>query len=212
MRRYPPGPRNFNAAIGLTWRHAACLWRDPLKFVESLRRFGDLVFFRAFGYRIYVANHPRLIREVLINKRDAFRKSPRDTRAVRQLLGNGVLVSEGDFWLRQRRLLQKAFHSSRMDAYASVVVGQTLRKLREWQHADVVDVAEEMTDLTIRIAAQTMFGVDLAERTTDLSQAARVLSDQFSHESRAYYIAPVAAPAAAEAETVGHGSLRPVHL
>lgn len=189
-RKYPPGPTNWNAAFGLTWRHAWRLWWNPLGFIDDLRKYGDLSFFRLFGIKAYVANHPDLIRDVLITKRNCFRKLERDVRAVRQLTGNGIIVSEGDHWLRQRRMLQPAFHVSRMAGYGDAAVGQTERALERWQTETDLDVADEMTDLTLRIAAKTMFDLELGEKNQDLVESAKFLSQTFIQEIRALFTFP----------------------
>jgi cytochrome P450 len=189
-RKYPPGPINWNAAIGLTYRHMLRLWWNPLQFVRDMGTYGDLVFFRMFGVRAYIANHPQLIRDVLIAKREHFRKLPRDVRAVRQLTGNGIIVSEGDLWLRQRRLLQTAFHTRRMTGYAESMVQQTEQLLERWPDNVEVDIAQEMTQLTMRIAAKTMFDLDLTDGKRELVEAAQVLSHAFIEEIRSILTLP----------------------
>jgi len=189
-RRYPPGPANYSAWIGLTWRHAFRLWWDALGFLDQLRTYGDISFFRLFGVRAYAVNHPELIREVLVTQREKFHKLPRDVRAVRQIVGQGVLVSEGDFWRRQRRLLQPAFHMSRMEHCATAAVEQAARMLQRWADAKTVDVPAEMSDVTMRIAAQAMFTIDLGPQDGELVTAARTLSTELIGEIHALFTLP----------------------
>src|SRR5512145_2620145 len=103
--RYPPGPLNFNAYIGLTWRHLFLLWYDPLNYTLSLaRNYGDLVFLRVFGYRAYQVNHTALIHEVLVSKAKQFAKLSGPLNAIRQFVGDGIITYEGEPWRRQRLL------------------------------------------------------------------------------------------------------------
>ncbi len=190
MHRYPPGPINFNALFGLTWRHAFRLWRDALGFLDALRAYGDIAFFRLFTVRAYVVNHPDLIREVLVTQREKFRKLPRDVRAVRQITGDGIIVSDGETWRRHRRLVQPAFHASRMEQYATLTVDQTRRMLDRWQQSPTLDVPAEMSDLTMRISLRAMFGIELKREDKGLVEAARILSDTFIREIHAVFTLP----------------------
>src|SRR5262249_58591455 len=76
---------------------------------------------RYYNFRVYFVNHPSYIEEVLVNQNRKFIKG-RILRANKRLFGNGLLTSEGDFWLRQRRLAQPAFHRARIASYADTMV------------------------------------------------------------------------------------------
>ncbi len=192
--RYPPGPINFNAWFGLTWRHAFRLWHNAIGFLDDMREYGDISFFRLLTVRAYIVNHPDLIRQVLVTERDKFRKLPRDVRAIRQITGDGIIVSEGESWLRQRRLVQPAFHASRMGHYADVTVQQTQRLLDRWADKDVADVPTDMSDLTMRISAETMFDIQLDARNGEFVEAARILSDTFIREIHSIFTLPDSLP------------------
>ena len=108
--RYPPGPMNWFAPLGLTWRHALHNWLDPLHFVSSLARdYGDIAFFKMFWYSCYQLNHPDLVREVLVAKSRVYLKEPRQMGVLSQFTGQGVITTEGPAWIRQRRIMQPAF-------------------------------------------------------------------------------------------------------
>ena len=80
-----------------------------MAFIDALRPFGDLVYFRLGPVRAYVINHPALIHEALLDHARHIRKVPRVSRVLAQVDGRGLIVSEGDVWRRQRRLVQPAF-------------------------------------------------------------------------------------------------------
>src|SRR5712664_2190167 len=102
-------------------------------------------------FRLYFVNHPELIRAVLITKGKNFRKLEEHTRVLKQFAGNGLVASEGDLWLRQRRLVQPAFHACRMSRYAQVVVDHTRRMLDSWRCGTIVNMPDEMRQLTAAI-------------------------------------------------------------
>src|SRR5947209_2784872 len=119
---YPPGPRDwcFGLTVGLR------SLRQPLAFLrETAREYGDIAYVRVGPYHSYVINHPDLIREVLVTRGKQFRKWEAQKRIFRKIDGEGLINSEGDFWLRQRRLIQKAFHHRRLARYAQAAVELT---------------------------------------------------------------------------------------
>jgi cytochrome P450 len=170
---FPPGPRprwwggNFKA-----YR------RDPLGFLTMCARtYGDIVGMRYYNYRTYFLNHPDFIEAVLVTHNRKFIKG-RALRANRRLLGNGLLTSEGDFWLRQRRLAQPSFHRARVAAYAETMVRYTERMLEGWRDADARDVHQEMMRLTLGIVAKTLFDADVEGDARDVGEALEVVMEQ----------------------------------
>ncbi len=165
--KLPPGPapdswsgsfRNYN--------------RDPLSYLPQLARdYGDIVVMRFYKFRVFYISHPDYIEEVLVNQARKFIKG-RILRANKRLFGKGLLTSEGDFWLRQRRLAQPAFHRARIASYAQVMVKFAERLLESWRDGETRDIHAEMMRLTMQIVAKTLFdaGVD-----SDAQQVGRAL-------------------------------------
>jgi cytochrome P450 len=163
--------------------------RDILGFyAEMQRKYGDMVYMRLGPYRDYTVFHPDLIRELLVTKARCFEKMPWQRRVFAQWNGNSILLSEGDFWLRQRRLVQPAFHPRRLQNYAAAMVNCTTRLLNGWQTALAergqwqIDVVKAMTDLTIEIIAKTLFDADVAGAARQLGEAVSVLNDVAMYE------------------------------
>src|SRR5262249_51336992 len=101
-------------------------------------------------------------------------------RMNRLLLGNGLLSSDGDFWLRQRRLIQPAFARQRLASYAGPMV-EFARQMRDrWQDGAVRDVYADMRELTLEIAAHTFFGADAAGKGPEVHRALRAVMEGFS--------------------------------
>ena len=95
------------------------------------------------------------------------------------VLGKGLLTSEGDLWLRQRRLIQPAFSRQRIASYASIMVNAAEQVLNEWRPGQTRDILVEMMRLTLAIAAQTLFGTDVSGNATVVNQALQVLQQSF---------------------------------
>jgi cytochrome P450 len=138
--------------------------------VESAKKYGDIVFFKVGNERIYLFNHPDLIRDVLVTNQKNFIKSRALVRAKR-VLGEGLLTSEGDFHLRQRRLAQPAFHRDRIAAYGRSMVEYAVRARSRWVVASRIDVHDEMMKLTLAIVAKTLFSADVENEATEIGDA-----------------------------------------
>src|SRR5215210_7967642 len=123
---------------------------DSLAFVERCaREFGDVVRTRFLYVPALFLFHPDHVEYVLASGSKNFIKAASlRSPFFHRLVGNGLVTSEGDFWRRQRRLAQPAFHRDRVEAYAETMVGYAGRMLARWRDAEVLDAHEEMMLLT----------------------------------------------------------------
>src|SRR3954467_14273721 len=169
LRTKPPGPRAlFPGHMLLQFA------RRRLPFlIESAARYGDIVFFKVGKERIYLFNRPDLIRDVLVTNQKNFTKSRALVRAKR-LLGEGLLTSEGELHLRQRRLAQPAFHRDRLAAYGRSMVEDGGRTAGRWSNEEELDVHNEMMKLTLAIVARTLFSADVENEATEIGDALTV--------------------------------------
>jgi cytochrome P450 len=147
--------------------------------VESAEKYGDIVFFRVGNERIYLFNHPDLIRDVLVTNQKNFTKSRALVRAKR-VLGEGLLTSEGEFHLRQRRLAQPAFHRDRILAYGRSMVDYADRTSSRWGNAQSLDMHQEMMRLTLAIVARTLFSADVENEASEIGEALTVTFAAFN--------------------------------
>jgi cytochrome P450 len=176
----PPGPKGTWLAGNLP-----DFRRDRLDFLlRCAREFGDFVSLRFGPRRIILLSHPEAIEEVLVTQNANFIKHFA-LRFNPLVLGNGLLTSEGNFWLRQRRLIQPVFSKQRIASYAEVMVDYTRRMLDQWQPGQDVDVLAEMTQLTLAIAAKVMFDADVEGEARDVGTALTVAMECFTHRFNA---------------------------
>src|SRR5277367_5161061 len=125
LGKYPPGPNSGKR--GNIGGQLGAVKRDPLGFFKHCARtYGDITAIRYLNFRSFYINNPEYIEDVLVNNARKFHKGPA-LQANKGVFGEGLLTSEGDFWLRQRRLAQPAFHRARIAAYAETMVGYTER-------------------------------------------------------------------------------------
>jgi len=168
MQAQPPGPKG-EPVLGSTRRYA----RDPFTFMQQVgRAYGDIARFRLADRDTYMLTNPRDVEEVLVAGERAYRKPVFGDDAVQELLGNGLLLSEGEFWREQRKRAQPAFDPRRISAMGEMMVDHAERHVADWESGDVVDIREEMAELTVGIIADAMFDVRLDHETISEVQAA----------------------------------------
>jgi cytochrome P450 len=171
----PPSPPG-----SLLTGNAAEFRRDRLAFMmRCAREYGDVTATRLGHRRVLLVNHPDLIEEVLVThsrhfiKHFALRLNP-------LVLGNGLLTSENDFWLRQRRLIQPAFNRSRLAAYGPPMVAAAERVLAEWTPGETREMLSEMSRITLDIAAKTLFDADVHDSANEVRDALQFMLECFT--------------------------------
>jgi cytochrome P450 len=160
-RKIAPGPRGrFLLGNLLEFR------KDVLQLLlDGQRQFGDVVRFRLGPMIVHLVGHPDHIRHVLLTRHDNYNKDTRSSAKIRSISGDGLLSSNGDFWLRQRRLMQPTFSPQRLARFTGVMTESTAHMLQRWaartEKDRPLDVASEMMALTFTIVGKTLFGADL---------------------------------------------------
>lgn len=166
MTPRPPGP-SAPPLVG----HLSAFARDPLGFLEGLKReHGDVARFRLTRPAVLVS-HPDDIERVLLETGKTFHKGYQQGFSMPRVLGNGLVTSEGDFWRRQRKLAQPAFHTGRIGGYADDMVGATRDLLSTWHDGRDLDLHRELMLLTQRIVLKTLFDFDNGADAHDASDA-----------------------------------------
>lgn len=161
-------------------------------YLNLARKYGDVVYFKLGPVDAYLVSHPDDIRDVLVVSHKKFGKLGKKLPGqimLRALLGEGLLVSDGDFHLRQRRLMQPAFHRERIAGYARVMIEYAAQMSERWQQLPSgvpLEMAEEMRRLTLSVVGQTLFGADVE---SDVDEVGRAMTELMALFNRA--ISPV---------------------
>ena len=166
----PPGPHNHRL-LG----NARDIQRDPNGFnLSMLQSYGNVVAVRFLLWPTFMIFHPQDIKHVL---QENYRNYSKDTylmQFIKPVLGQGLLTNDGQSWLHQRRLMQPAFHRQHLATFGTMMTTATLAMLERWQHAtgqdQPLDMAQEMTRLTMRIVGQALFSIDLGDETQHIGQ------------------------------------------
>ncbi|MFF3331752.1 cytochrome P450 [Streptomyces sp. NPDC002888] len=144
--------------------HGIALFRHPLDFLNSLPDHGDLVEIRLGPLRAWMACHPELVHQLLMDTRTFDKGGPLYDR-LRPLMGNGLVTCRHDTYRRQRRLLQPGFRPSRIADHTELMGRETESTFRAWQAGEQVDVSAEMLSLTTRVISHVLFS-DSLDRST----------------------------------------------
>jgi len=150
----PPGPPNRPFGSN----HLQAIRNDLVGFGAGLQReFGDVVHFRLGSMDCYQLTHPDQIHEVLVLKARKFRKPKRLKQVFGRFEGNGLVLSEGELWARQRRLMQPAFQPSALAAHAEIVVAAATETMDQWGDQAGFDFAAVMRQLALNIVTRSLF-------------------------------------------------------
>jgi len=173
---FPPGPK-----ARFPFQFFLEVARNPLAMMIAMSRdYGDIAHYKIGPQHLFFFNHPDLIRDVLVTNQKIFHKS-RGLERAKRLLGNGLLTSEDEFHLRQRRLAQPAFHRQRINAYAATMVDFAERTRSGWHHGATVDMHIEMMRLTLGIVAKTLFDADVDSEAAEIGNAMTTAFESFNY-------------------------------
>lgn len=163
---YPPGPKGkplFGSLLDFR--------RDMPGFLAKVaKKYGDIVYFKLGPQKAFLLNHPDIIKDVLVTHYRNFLKGPGIERS-KPLLGNGLLNSEGDFHLRQRRIIQPVFNQTRIATYGKVMVEYAYNTSERWEEGATLDMHNEMMRLTLAIVGKTLFDADVDTEAGEISRA-----------------------------------------
>ena len=153
--------------------------RDPLNFMLKLaREYGDLSTFRVGRDQVYFVNSPEGVRDVFVNHYDNFLKGRGRARGWK-LIGQGILLSEGELHKRQRRLAQPAFHRQRIAAYAEEMGAAAARCSERWHDGETLDIWPELLRLTLGVVGRTLFSADVESQNDEVGSALKDVMVRF---------------------------------
>ena len=177
-----PGPRG-HPLIGNLLPFA----RDPFHFLlSSQREYGDVVRFRLGSISACLLAHPDSVRHVFLDNSQNYDKRIGYVQ-MKPLVGDGLLVSEGDVWRRQRHLLQPPFQPQHLDVLTRPMLAAMAALLERWEvlaaAGKPVEIIAEMTHMTHAVSGRMLFGIDFSAAGNPLGRAlalAQQLSDDFT--------------------------------
>src|SRR5258705_4813573 len=180
----PPGPKG-HPIMGVMREFN----RDTLGFVTRCQQYGDVVCSRFLYVHAYFLYNPDDIEILLSTNAKSFRKA-QSLRSpfFHRLVGNGLVTSEGDFWRRQRRLAQPAFHRQRISSYGDVMVEYAQRAIANWQSGETRDIARDMTRLTLEIVVKTLFNSDISNDADHIGSILSGLVKPFASQATLKWI------------------------
>lgn len=183
----PPSPPG-RLLLGHTYQFFR---NNPLDwFTELAESYGDVVQLKIAGQNVVLLSNPADIERVLISNNQNYRKGSFQKLVTKSLLGNGLVLAEGEEWRTHRRGLEPVFHPDRIEGYATQIQSHTNQLLDSWSAGDVIDLEEQMKQLTLRIITDALFGVDITEDVTELSASFTQISEHFERISQTYIYLP----------------------
>jgi cytochrome P450 len=163
---------------------------DPFSFMHACAEsYGDVIRFDLGPRETYLLTNPADIERVLVADAERYRKPQFGDDAMDTLLGQGLLMSEGETWQRQRKLANPSFHNRRIGALDGTMVDHTQSQLADWSDGDIVDVQLEVARLTVKIIVSAMFGADITdEEVKTVQEKLEPLGARFEPDPRRFLI------------------------
>jgi cytochrome P450 len=163
--------------------------RDSTRLLERWQRqYGDIIFYRFMNFPIYVLFHPQHVEQVLLGRTGNFVKGM-TSRANPELFGNGLLTSDGDFWRRQRRLSNPAFHRESLARYAEITVEEAAKLTEWWKDSEPRNIHNDMMNVTLRIVLRSLFGTHLEEHMRVIEPALEaIMASSTGFNSIAFFL------------------------
>ncbi len=153
--------------------------RDPLAILRNIQQMNErIVHLRMGGRHQYLVLTPEDSKHILQENNRNYGRSPA-FRVLQIFLGNGLLTSDGDFWRRQRRLAQPAFHRQKLAALANTMISESAAWVGELKQQDLsqpVNMSQAFMDVTMRIVCKTLFGANAPADLTKLSASLESLN------------------------------------
>jgi cytochrome P450 len=165
---------------GIFGGHFMQFRRDSTGFLQKLSELGDVTCFKMGGQLAFFLNHPDFTRDLLITNNSKFIKG-RALQRSKRLLGEGLLTSEGEQHLRQRRMIQPAFHREKIKSYAEAMTEYAVKMRDEWQDGEVRDIDKEMMRLTLRIVGKTLFSANVEDEADKVGAALTTIIEMFNY-------------------------------
>ena len=187
---HPPGPGRRPPI-----RDLQALRDGPHAFLlQVARNYGPIVRYPVGPLAVYLVTGPDGVKHVLQDNHKNYCKDTFQYNLLSTITGKGLLTSDGDFWLRQRRLAQPAFHKQRVASFAPIIVETAEKMLGRWDgHAangKPLDVAAEMMHVALQIVGKVMFSAEIGDQADELATATLTVLDHIVGRARTFGVVP----------------------
>jgi cytochrome P450 len=154
------------------WGNTVQFQPDPIGFMKrAAQEHGQVVKFRVLLDHWYLLTDPDHVYEVLVKNSAKYHKPRINKQLFRDFMGNGLVSSDGAHHARQHKMIKPGFHRRRIDGYCEIMVRYTQEMVAQWTAGETVDIGDELTTLTLKIIAKTMFGADISDSTDTIGKA-----------------------------------------
>jgi cytochrome P450 len=152
------------------------LVREQGGLYEAAAEHGDIVNLRLLGLgNLYLVSSPELTEQILVDKDDQFQKASQSKDDLGTLIGQGLILSEGDLWERQR--IEPAFYMDRIKQYTDTMAAEIQTAANDWEGTPTVDIESEMKALTLRILVKSIFGSEIDYEKREIRETVRTLQE-----------------------------------
>ncbi|MDQ3249268.1 MAG: cytochrome P450, partial [Chloroflexota bacterium] len=172
--------------------------RGPLAlYLRTLRQYRNLVRLR-FGPRdSYTVFHPDFVKRILVDNNKNYTRAKIGNGLLKAMTGENLLTGDGEFWRRQRRLMQPAFHRQRIFGFGELMTASAADLLTRWDAMpanQIVPIEQEMMRVTLQIVGRSLFSVDLSAGSSQLGHAITVASEYFTYRLSHIFAPPLWVP------------------
>ncbi len=189
----PPGPRGH-------WLLGSMpnFLNDSLGYLRRMAQdYGDVVRYRVAHMTWYQVNHPDGIARILQENNRNYGKGVLTLGILRPVAGNGLFLSEGEFWLRQRRLMQPTFHHKHLAGFGATMVEATQAMLERWEvyasSGQPLDIMSEMSALTLDVVSRALFSTPAGD-SAGVAQAVSTLAEDIGYRFAVPFYPPPRVP------------------
>ncbi len=188
--RIPPGPSGRPPLEDLR-----ALQIGPHAFLQRVAaRYGDVLRYPLGPLAVYLISHPDGVRHVLQENARNYSKDTFQYNLLGTITGRGLLTSDGDLWLRQRRLVQPAFHRQRIAGFGTVMADAVEAMLARWQpyarSGRPLDIAAEMMHVALQIVGRALFSVEIGDQADALARATLTVLDHIVFRAKTFGVIP----------------------
>jgi cytochrome P450 len=191
-RKTAPGPRYYTP-FGMF----ANFRRSPLKFYLDAAKFGDVVRLQMGPWFSHFLPHPDHIKHVLQDNNQNYGRSI-FMKMLKPAVGEGLLTSDGDFWRRQRRLAQPAFHRQRIATFATIMTDATMSMLERWhpcaESGQSLEVMSEMSRLALDVTGKALFSTDVSTAFEEIQRTNKAFFEHFNYRFERFFTLPESVP------------------